>query len=99
MKKLNAQSKNERVTNQLSEDIDYNFDDQGGFVELDIVSIDEKSAAKPRINKSYLNETEPGTPRSRLSLKNAAENSSQFRNKKVRLTQLQNLIACLSSET
>ena len=78
MKKLNAKSKNERVTNQLqlSEDIDYNFEVQNGFVELDIVSIDEKSAAKPKVNKSYLNETEPGTPRSRVSNRNAAENSS-----------------------
>ena len=78
MKKLNAKSKNERVTNQLqlSEDIDYNFEVQNGFVELDIVSIDEKSAAKPKVNKSYLNETEPGTPRSRVSHRNAAENSS-----------------------
>ena len=76
MKKLNAHSKNERVTNQLNEDIDINFDVQNGFVELDIVSLDEKSAAKPRVNKSYLNETEPGTPRSRVSHRQVAENSS-----------------------
>ncbi len=60
----------------LSEAIDYNFDVQNGFVELDILSIDEKSAAKPRVNKNYLNETEPGTPRSKVSHKNVAENFS-----------------------
>lgn len=67
MKKLNAQSKNEKVTNQLNEEIDYNFEVQNGFVELDIISLDEKTLNRPRVNKSFLNETEPGTPRSRVS--------------------------------
>jgi hypothetical protein len=88
MKKLNAKFKDERITNQLDEEINYNFDVQNGFVELDILSLDEKSV-KPRVIKSLLNETEPGTPRSRISHtnKNTAENSSHFKSKKVSISE------------
>ena len=39
---LNAKSRDERVTGQLQDEIDYNFDVKNGYVELDILSLDEK---------------------------------------------------------
>ena len=87
MKMLNAKSKNEHPTTELRNEIDYNFDVTNGFVELDVLSQDEKSAKPSSLKKSFINNTEPGTPRSKTSLytKTAAgeRNSSTFKLRKV----------------